>query len=290
MHKVLSRVSFFILSAFLFSACTLFRQPKGGLTVTTNVGSDVFIDAKNLGSTPLSKVPLEVKKYLLKIVPQDPAFAPTEMQIKMFAGFETTVEWQFGKTKDESSGFVFELENSSSRDSSELEIITSPDNVPVTIGSENQGFSPLVIDQLPPGEYQLGLQAPGYAPSVKTINLIKGKRLLVTARLARKPIEIASPSAAFAPMPTPTTTSSPSATPKPAAKTAPKPYVQVLDTPTGFLRIRSSPSATGDILGQLNVGDAVPYGGETSPENWFKIVFGATSSAWISGQYSKLVQ
>jgi uncharacterized protein YgiM (DUF1202 family) len=302
--RVLSQLSVVLVAGLLLSSCTLFRQPSGGLKVTSNVAADVYLDNKNVGTTPLSKNPLDVKKYQLKIVPTDPTLVAQESQIKLFPGIETTVEWEFGKTKDDSSGFIYETENAHKRDASELEIITSPDNVPITINGENKGFSPLVIDNLPEGDYQLGLMAPGFASAGKNVRLIKGKRMLITAKLARKPIEVSSPSAALAPMPTPAPVATPKSTPKPTpklatssstgsavlgTKTAPKPYVEVLNTPTGFLRVRAAPKADAEILGQLNIGDAVSYGGQTT-DNWFKIVFGATSSAWVSGQYSKLVQ
>lgn len=292
-----------ILSAALFlSSCSVFSQPKGGVKVTSNQISDIYLDAKNIGTTPLSNSPLEVKKYQLRIVPQDPSFAPEETQVKLFPGFETTVDWLFGKTKDDSSGYIFEAENAHKRDASELEITTDPDNVPININGENKGFSPLVVDSLPVGDYQLGLQAPGYNESNRSVRLMKGKRLLVTVKLARKPLDIAATAPTLAPLPAPVTTPRP--TPRPTPKlttstssssavlgksTAKKPYIEVLDTPTGFLRVRSKPAADGDILGQLNVGETVPYGGTTT-DNWFKIVFGATSSAWVSGQYSRLVQ
>ncbi len=290
-----SRILIVITSALLLSSCSLFTQPKGGLRVSSNVASDVYLDGKSVGTIPFTKSPLDVKKYQLKIVPNDPTLLAQESQIKMFPGFETTVDWQFGRTKEDSSGFIFEAENAHKRDASELEIVTSPDNVPVTIGGENKGFSPLVIDSLTEGEYQLGLQAPGFSAINRGVKLMKGKRLLVTVKLARKPIEVASPSASFAPMPTPppqTTKATPKPTPKLSATSSAsltaKPYVEVLDTPTGFLRVRSQPN--GEMLGQLNIGDTVPYAGQTSSDNWFKIVFGATSSAWVSGQYSRLVQ
>lgn len=301
----LLRLALFFSTSLLFSACTLFQSPKGMLRVISSVGADVYLDGKNVGTTPFSKNSLEVKKYQVKVVPQDPALASEEAQIKLFPGVEATLDWQFGRNREESSGFILEIENAHKRNASELEIITSPDNVPVTINNENKGFSPLVIDSLSPGGYQLGLQAPGYSDIARMVTLIKGKRMIVTVKLARKPVEIASPSAQLAPLPTPDlATPKPKVTPKPSpklavqnssssgilgTKTAQKPYIEVLETPTGFLRVRSQPSASGTILGQLNVGDTAPYGGQTT-DNWFKIVFGATSSAWVSGQYSRLVQ
>ncbi len=301
---------FFLLvsAALLFSSCSLLKHPTGGLKVASNTIADVYLDSKNVGTTPLTKNPLDVKKYEIKIVPQDASMPPYEGQMKIFSGFETTVDWTFGATKDDSSGFVFEAEGAHKRDASEVEIVTSPDNVPITINNENKGFSPLVIDALPEGDYQLGLGAPGFISVTRDVRLLKGKRLLITAKLARKPIEVATQSAVLTPPPTPIPTVKPKATPKPtpkpltsvsatssavlgaSTKSAPtKPYIEVLSTPTGFLRVRDSASASGTIVGQLNIGDMVPYAGKTE-NSWYKIIFNTAASAWVSGQYSKLVQ
>lgn len=296
-------------STLLLSGCSLFSRAQGGLKVTTSQPANVFLESKQIGATPLEKKPLDAKRYSLKLVPQDPALAAYESGVKISGGFETTVDWQFGASSDESSGWVFEIEAAHKSNTPEIEIVTSPDNVPVTLNGENKGFSPLMIDSLTEGEYKLALQAPGYSPLSTNIRLIAGKRLLITAKLGRKPLDIATQSAQLAtPLPElPTSTSTPKPTskptPKPTAKavatasanlkpiTLAKPYVEILDTPTGFLRVRDNPSISGAEIGRLNVGEAAPFLNEKRDE-WFKIKFGSTASAsgWVSSQYSRLVQ
>lgn len=284
---------FVVIIATMFSSCTLIRQPQGGLKIDTSMPATVYLDDKNMGSTPFILNPLDVKKYQLRVVPTDGSLVPYETVVKVFSNFETTVDWQFATTGDASSGFIFEEGKANSAKLAELEIVTSPDNVPISINGKNEGFSPLVLDKLTQGDYKLELQAPGYISSSRDVRLIQGKRLVITAKLARKPLAIATPSAQLAPLPTPSPSAVPKATPKsmPSATiTTAKPYIEVLDTPTGYLKVRGGPSTMFPVLGQLDIGDTVPYDGQETVDHWFKIAYEATNSAWVSGQYSKLVE
>lgn len=287
-----------LISAVVFSACSLLPAQKAGIHVVTNLPASVALDGKEVGQTPYDVQDLQVKKYSMKLSPSDSSYATYQTTVQMSSGVQAAVDWSFGKTTDDSSGIVLELQPSQKKGASELEVVTTPDNVPVVLNNESKGFSPLVLDDLTEGQYTLSFQAPGYEPFTRAVNVFAGKRVVVQAKLAKKPNP--TPTATSAAVlttpinPTPTPNSSPkaSSTPKPTVKpgTTAKPYVEILETPTGFLRVRDAPATTGKELGQLNTGDTAPYAGETQ-NNWYKITFkNATSSAWVSGQYAKLQQ
>ncbi|PWU22512.1 hypothetical protein C5B42_05860 [Candidatus Cerribacteria bacterium 'Amazon FNV 2010 28 9'] len=292
------RVRTFIIvgtTSLFLSGCTLFKHPTGGIKITSNVSANVFLDTDALGMTPVDKQPVDVKTYTLKMVPSDSTLAAYQGSLAVTSGFQTTVNWTFAQSQDQSSGLIIESDVAHTKNAAELEIVTTPDNVPVSIDGENKGFSPLVLDTLDEGSYTLGFSAPGFSPLNTTIRLVKGLRLVVTAKLGRAPVTTASASAllttpVLSPTPTvipqPTSSSKPSATPKPIAK----PYVLILTTPTGFLRVRSAPDSTASEIGRLNTGDMAPY--LKTSNNWFNIKFSgsASSSGWVSGQYAKLVQ
>ena len=91
--------------------------------------------------------------------------------------------------------------------------------------------------------------------------------------------------------PTPSPSSSPTASGSGVVKksTSTKPYVEVLDTPTGFLRVRESTSASATELYKLAIGSTVPYA-NASASGWLKVSYDGTKTGWVSGQYAKLVQ
>ncbi len=62
------------------------------------------------------------------------------------------------------------------------------------------------------------------------------------------------------------------------------PKVLVLETGTGFLRVRSGPGKTFSEVGKATPGETYDYLGEES--GWFKIDFNG-SEGWVSGQYAQ---
>ncbi len=285
-------------ASLFFSGCTLFVHPVGGIKITSNVTSDVFLDGKKSGVTPFTKDPLDTKRYTLKLVPSD-GKAPYETTLKVGANVQTTLDWTFGATPEANSGLQFDVENAKSASSAELEFVTIPDTIPITIDGTVKGFSPLVVTDLAEGEHQIKFQAPGYDPLATGINLVKGKRMVLRATLAKRPVVMdASASASLlVPTPLPSVLVIKTAIPKLVASasaapiTIPKPYILVLDTPTGFLRVRNAPVADATEVTRILSGVALPYAGETT-NGWFSVKYSkiATSSGWVSATYSQLVK
>ncbi len=320
-----SHIVLFLVLTVVLSACTNpFAKKKAGLKVVTNIPSEVSIDGTSSGKTPLENKSLEVKKYELKLTPDNSSQEPFEGSVKLHAGFETTIEWVFSDTKEASSGYIFEYEDAQNKAKAELQITATPDNVPVSIDGENVGFTPLLIDKLEAGTHTVTLAAPGYQEVNKQVLLVKGKRVLMTAKLARTAVdtlllppeasqsgELASPapatgSAKTTPTPkaTPKTTPKPSATPVATSSTqasssgtittvkkttTTKPYVEILTTPTNFLRVRELASTTSKEVYRLAVGSTVPFANASS-SGWIKITYDGTLQGWVSDQYAKLVK
>lgn len=61
--------------------------------------------------------------------------------------------------------------------------------------------------------------------------------------------------------------------------------IQILDTPTGFLRVRSSPSTASSEITQVKPGEKYSLLEEKS--GWFKIRVKEGQEGWVSGQYAK---
>ena len=61
--------------------------------------------------------------------------------------------------------------------------------------------------------------------------------------------------------------------------------VTVLDTPTGFLRVRADSSIASSEIGRVSPGDSLELVGEK--EGWFEIKMTNGKTGWISSQYAK---
>jgi len=66
-------------------------------------------------------------------------------------------------------------------------------------------------------------------------------------------------------------------------------YVIIQETGTGWLRVRKEPSSSGEELGKVNVGEKLPYLGETSETGWHQVEFEG-SKGWLSAKYATLIK
>ena len=66
-----------------------------------------------------------------------------------------------------------------------------------------------------------------------------------------------------------------------------KPYVEIKETPTGWLRVRSAPSTNATESGQVKPGETYSYL-EEEENGWYKIEFEG-KPGWISGTYADLI-
>jgi hypothetical protein len=326
--KSLQVFAVILCSGLILSGCSVLKGKPAGIQVISNIPSKVTIDGKDVGTTPFQSADYPTKKYTVNINPSEPTFTPHETTLKLYPGYIAQLDWNFGKTEQESSGVSFEYDVSRDKQKAELQLVASPDNVPVSVDGKNMGFTPLLLQDLADGNHAISFQAPGYTTFERTVKLIKGTRIMMTVKLAKELIpeapiatesaelETATPSGTKS---TPKPTATPKATPKATAKAASasatvaspspspsssptasssgvvkkstsiKPYVEVLDTPTGFLRVRDSTSASATELYKLAIGSTVPYA-NASASGWLKVTYDGTKTGWVSGQYAKLIQ
>ncbi len=250
------------------------KKPNAGLRVESTPTSLVYVDNVQLGQAPLEKIfmPGEIT---LKLIPTSTSLSLTSYQtkVRLTANTYTVVKRDFSGSDLTSSGEVVNLEPQSlpaGRRVASLAVITSsPDSASVTLDGQPQGFSPLLIPSIPAGDHQINVSAPGFTTRTVSAKAVLGYKLNVNVKLA----SLSTPS----PSPTPEGT---------ASATLKKPYVEIKDTPTGFLRVRQEPNTGAKEIGRVKPGEKYPLL-EKIP-SWYriKVDLNATSSGWISAQYA----
>ncbi len=299
------------LSALFLSGCTLpSLNKKAGLQVSINGGekANVFVDGMNIGQTPYSGDNLKPGRKTVKLVPETPNEATYETTLTLSGGNITVMTWTFGKTLDESGGEVFELSKATNKNKNELSIVTNPDNIIVKVDGQTKGLSPLILDDLAEGLHSLTVTAPGYVERTSNPKLVKGYRLTVTSKLAREPFggaTNATPSATPVTSPSPIPKTSPKPTPRSmpttnatssgtttgviSASIKTLPYVEIIESGTGWLRVRDSADGNAQELTKLSVGSTVPYMNETL-SGWLKVEYQTGKQGWVSGKYAVVHQ
>lgn len=257
-----------------FFLIAYYRPKPAGIFVDSNPVSSVYINSSFAGKTPFQKT-LDAGAIDLKMVPDttDADLLPFETKITLVSGIQTVVRREFGKTEVESSGDIISFEKDTGRNTS-LIVISTPDNAQVSLDGTPRGFSPYKNSTISPAEHQITVKAEGYLDRVMTVNTQAGFRLTLFAKLSK----ILQPS--------------PSPTPTPSANL----FVVILNTPTGYLRVRTEPGTKGEEMGQVKPGDKFPYLATDPATNWYKIQFEVPQPGlpdgiigWVSNQYSKEV-
>lgn len=274
-----------------------FSQSLGAISVYVSPSSKVFIDDIEYGEAgedkPYSNDKLSLGEHKIKLVPLDSQLNPWEGKINLFPGTLTVIRRRIGESESDSEGEIIWLEKIDTKDKAGLTVVSLPDQAVVKINQEPKGFTPLFLEGLTPGSYKLTVALPGYKEREVSAKLVAGYKLIVNVQLAKEieGIEEASPSGELITSITPTEASEEKATPTPTptTKTPAKPYVRIKETPTGWLRVRSKPSTSGEELTKVSPGETFPYLKEEE-NGWYKIEYEEGKEGWVSGVYVDLIE
>ncbi|KKU10692.1 MAG: PEGA domain protein [Candidatus Woesebacteria bacterium GW2011_GWB1_45_5] len=262
----------FVIAAIFF--LTVYLKPKpAGLFIDTNPSSSVYINGSLVGKTPY-KGTLEAGGVTVKLVPElGENLLPFETKITLVGGIQTVIGREFAASEEESSGSIISFEKEGGKETS-LIVISTPENAQVSVDGVPRGFAPYKTSTISPAEHQITVRAPEYADRIMTLKTVAGYRLTVFAKLAK--IKQAEPE---------------------VQEPEPKTYIEILPTPTGYLRVRSEPGGAGREIDQVEPGNKYLFLEEDAETGWYKIQLESPTaglpdgrSGWVSNQYSKKVK
>lgn len=267
----------FVISLYYFMQL---QNQKGALQVTSAPESKVYLDDQYLGETPLCKCEsedmLKAGDYLIRLVPKEKNLAEFQEKITITSGVLTVVDRKFAKNAF-SEGSVISLTPLSDKLKTELQVISLPDAAGVFLDNEEIGETPLLFPNPTESDHVLKIKKNGYKEKTIRIRTPLGYKLTVivylgvSEDLTLDEEETASSSAELSGTPTPSQTL--------------KASIKILDTPTGFLRVRAS--IGGSEIGQVTPGETYPLVEEKS--GWFAITFDEGKTGWISSDYAEKV-
>lgn len=264
----------FLLSAVLF-LIGYFKPKPGGVLVDTSPAASVYINGLLVGETPY-KGTFEPQELSLKLVAKGQGDnLPFETRLLIVSGTQTVVRREFGPTEEASSGDIISFEKEGGGGAS-LVVISTPENAQVSVDGVTRGFAPYKTSTISAAEHQITVKALGFNDRIMTIKTIIGYRLTVFAKLSKASEE------------------------KEKEEEEPKvikTLVEILETPTGYLRVRSEPGPKGIEIDQLVPGSKYLFLEEDASTGWYKILLEPPvpglpdgRSGWVSNQYSKKIE
>ncbi|MBI2430631.1 MAG: PEGA domain-containing protein [Candidatus Levybacteria bacterium] len=262
--------------AFFFLVVLINRESgKGALQVTASPKSRVYLDGKLIGETPLCKCEgedmLKVGSYSLRLLPEEENFAPYEEKITIGGSVLTVLDRIFAEG-GLSEGKVITLTKLSDEKEVELFALSFPEEAKVYADNSEIGKTPLRNTTLTASDHSLRLVKDGYREKTIRIRTVSGYRLTVVATLGILPnlqSAVSTSSAQIA-----TSSALPVVT-----------KVIILDTPTGFLRVRVSGSLSSSEVGRVTPGETFDLVEEK--EGWFSIRLTDGKVGWVSSQYAR---
>jgi hypothetical protein len=247
-------------------------KPRGaGISIETTPAAAVYIDGTQVGRTPYKET-RDPGELTVKLIPESfgSPLAPYETKIELVSGIETVVRRDFAETEDESGGVVISFEKVGGKETS-IAVVSIPDSAEITIDGTVRGFAPLKESSVAPGEHTLRVVADGYKERVVRLNAQEGYKLTALVKLAPNG-EVQGESEKKEEEPE-----------KPQVQ-----EVEILDTPTGYLRVRQGPSTSYEEIAQVEPGERYRYLESDEDTGWLKIEL-ENSEGWVSNQYAKKV-
>ncbi|HXS14903.1 MAG TPA: PEGA domain-containing protein [Candidatus Saccharimonadales bacterium] len=266
-----------IVALLIFAGFSLFLSTslngKGALQVTSVPQSNVYLNGKLVGKTPLCKCEgsdmLPTGDYTLRLVPlEGNNLSPYEQRVAITKSILTVVDRTFGIGAS-STGSVITLAPLSDN-AVKLSITSFPSDASILVDGNDAGKTPLVLSSLTASDHELTLTKSGYQDKTIHLHTAAGYQLDALITLSASPLD-ATAAAAF--------TASSSATPTQGPK------VLILSTPTGFLRVHAEPSISASETAQVNPGETYDY--ITGQDGWYEIKLPSGQDGWISSSYAK---
>lgn len=257
----LSVISIFLQLSSGYIKSVLGQGAKAGIRVEANTSAKVFLNNEDKGPAPFQDDNLKPGDYLITLKENeaaDPAGVLWEGYAPLNEGTLTIVIRDLvSEKKEASSGEIISLENGRGA------IITStPTEAEVFVDGQMKGKTPLSLPDLVEGEHQFIISKENFLKRSIRSKVINGLSLNLSVDLA---------------------ISEPDLTKLPTAPISSSQEIIIKSTPTGFLRVRETPSANGKEIGQVKPKEKYPLLEESA--GWVRIRLKDSKEGWVSSSY-----
>lgn len=261
------KIFLIIICGVFFGGCSLVPK-KSGLEVISNLQAKVYIDGKEMGTTPYKNNSLFPKEIEVKIKTQNNQ--EWSKKIELQNNSNTVVNWEFGNEEKESGGYVISLEKTGDNKKAGIIVNVTPDKATVAIDGEIKGFSPLRIDDIGDGDKQVTISFPGNKSINIFIRAIKGYQTILESKLAEEKIIVQQEE---------------NNQQNNLTEKQNETIITIKETETGWLRVRESSSNASKEIVKINPGEKYKLLEEN--KDWYQIDLGENKTGWISAKYAE---
>ncbi|OGY47271.1 MAG: hypothetical protein A3J62_02575 [Candidatus Buchananbacteria bacterium RIFCSPHIGHO2_02_FULL_38_8] len=283
-NKVLFIVFILIIFIIIFAVYYLILSAKaktGILKILTIPKTTVYLDGKASGNSPFEQT-LKKGEYLVKVSATETATESAIWQGKVNINEDTItfIERQLGTSDITSSGIILEMAKIDTKNNTGvIEVESEPGGSIVSLDNIEQGITPMTMRNIESGDHELTLYNPGFIKRTQKVKIASNYRLTAMFKLAvdpnYQPININL-------TPTPASPSG-QLNSNPQSQT-----ITILDTETGWLRVREDPTTTASQSALVNPGQQFLII-ENNKLGWYKIEYEKGKFGWISARYTKII-
>lgn len=267
MKRVLALLIPLLVAALLFGIFQFISSSKtefAALMVTSTPPAEVFLDNASLGKTRFASDKIIPGEHTIKLVPVDSSgLFSFEQKIRFENGVMTVLDRTFKSTEAESEGSIISLEKLGPKNAVEIAVTSTPDAAEVKLDEQPQGVTPLLLKSVTASDHEITLSKEGYNNKTLRVRPAEGFRLTAAVKLSIQRVEQSSPSAE-----------------KQASESG---KILILDTPTGFLRVRQDATVTSGEIAKVLPDESYPL--LESRPGWYKIKLDG-KEGWVSSQYA----
>jgi len=256
-----------VFSGLFLGGCSLSSR-KSAIEINSYPVAKVYIDGEEMGLTPYRNRTLNPGEIEVKLVTNDQTWTK---KIKLQNNISTVIDWEFGDSEETSGGYILYLEKTGDKKNAGLMVNTNPNKCTVTIDNEVKGLSPIRIADIGEGDRHLTLSFPEHKSLDVYMKSLNEYQLVVDATLAEDKVEVTQEI---------TEEENPDLVSAPATV-----QIKILDTETGWLRVRESSSSASKEIARVNPGETYSMLEEST--DWYKIDLGDDLSGWISSSYGE---
>ena len=281
MKRFILFITPFLIALIIFFGILFFlnrETAKGALLIRSIPPSNVYLDGKLVGKTSFcvatenckNKMGVDVGEHSIRLISVGGKYPPYDTKITINKLTLTVLDRTFGNN-GESEGTIVGLSPLSDKSDAEISVTSLPDKANVFLDGNPVGITPLLLKQVSESDHELRFTLDGYKDELLKIKTTLGFQINVSVFLGIK--------ADLSDLSLPLTPAAPSAMPAVAS-------VLILDTPTGFLRVRESNSISSAEVGRINPGESYELVNEK--DGWFEIKISSSGArlGWISSQYA----